>query len=80
VDATEAVQLGLASRVVGVDELVPAATQLCQAVLANSPEAVRSIKDLLLDAATRDFAAQNRAERVLQVPLLRAMGAAIGAP
>jgi enoyl-CoA hydratase/carnithine racemase len=74
VEAAEAAQLGLAARVVPSDQLLTAAGELCAALLANSAAAVRSVKELLLGAAERDFAAQNRAERVKQVPLLRAMG------
>jgi enoyl-CoA hydratase/carnithine racemase len=80
VDAAEAAQLGLATRVVPADRLLPAAAELCGTLLANSTAAVRSVKELLIGAAVRDFAAQNHAERVTQVPLLRAMGAAIGVP
>ncbi len=78
VDAPEAAQLGLATRVVPADQLLPAAAELCGTLLANSAPAVRSVKELLIGAAERDFAAQNRTERVVQVPLLRAMGSAIG--
>ncbi|HEX3613044.1 MAG TPA: enoyl-CoA hydratase/isomerase family protein [Sporichthyaceae bacterium] len=78
VDAAEADRLGLVNQLVPVAELPAAALEMCRSVLANSTDAVRSIKELLLGAAGRDFAEQNRMERVLQVPLLRAMGTAIG--
>jgi enoyl-CoA hydratase/carnithine racemase len=77
-DAREAAEMGLAVRVVPAEELLPAATDLCNALLANSPAAVRSVKQLLLGAGERDHVAQNRAERETQVPLLRALGAPAG--
>jgi enoyl-CoA hydratase/carnithine racemase len=78
VDAREAAELGLAVRVVPNDELQASATELCNTLLANSPAAVRSVKQLLLGAGERDLAAQSRAERLTQVPLLRALAGAPG--
>jgi enoyl-CoA hydratase/carnithine racemase len=77
VDAAEAAALGLVTRSTTVEGLLPAALELCAEVLANHTEAVWSVKQLLVGAAQREFAAQNQAERNLQVPLLRALAAAL---
>jgi enoyl-CoA hydratase/carnithine racemase len=45
IDATEAQRLGLVSRVVGAEELVPTAHDLAARIAANPPLAVRAIKE-----------------------------------
>lgn len=77
VDAQEAMRIGLATRLVEPAELASAAAQMCAGLLGNSAPAVRGVKDLMLGAAGRDMAEQAAAERVAQVPLLRAMAAGI---
>ncbi|MGQ0465459.1 MAG: enoyl-CoA hydratase/isomerase family protein [Sporichthyaceae bacterium] len=73
VDAAEADRLGLANAVVPAEELEKASVELAEQILANSPAAVRGVKDLLIDAWLRTPAEAGLAERTTQVSLLRAM-------
>lgn len=73
IDAAEADRMGLANAVVPVDELDKASIELAEQILANSADAVRGVKDLLIDAWLRTPAEANLAERTTQVPLLRSM-------
>ena len=51
IDATEAARIGLVSRVVGADDLMPAAYEIARSIAANPPLAVRAIKQGLRLAA-----------------------------
>lgn len=53
IDAAEAARIGLVSRVVPRDELLPAAHELAGRIAANAPVAVRYIKEGLRRAAGR---------------------------
>jgi enoyl-CoA hydratase/carnithine racemase len=53
VDATEAEHIGLVSRVVPADDLLPAAYEIARSIAANPPLAVRAIKQGLRLAAGR---------------------------
>lgn len=75
VDAADADRIGLATRVVAVDQLDAAVRELCATVLRAPAGAVRAVKELLLGAADRDQAAQERAERRAQVQRLRELSA-----
>jgi len=77
IDAPEAMRIGLASAVSEPEQLRSRALQLAGEILANGASAVRSVKALLVGAADRDLAGQARAERVAQVPLLRAVAAGL---
>jgi enoyl-CoA hydratase/carnithine racemase len=55
VDATEAERLGLVSRVLPADELLPAAYELAGRIAANPPQAVRFIKEGLRRATGRAY-------------------------
>lgn len=55
VDAAEALELGLVSRVVEGDELLPAAHELATRIAANPPRAVRTIKEGMRRARGRDL-------------------------
>jgi enoyl-CoA hydratase/carnithine racemase len=73
VDATEAARLGLAAAVVPADHLETAVSELTARILAARRDAVIELKALLLAAAGRSFAEQERAEREAQVRLLRGL-------
>jgi methylglutaconyl-CoA hydratase len=47
IEAQEALELGLVTRIVSADELMPAARALARSLLENSPQALLSIKRLL---------------------------------
>jgi methylglutaconyl-CoA hydratase len=53
IDAPTALELGLLSQVVGVDELDGAVDALVETLLANGPRAIRAAKALVLDYAGR---------------------------
>jgi enoyl-CoA hydratase/carnithine racemase len=55
IDAPEAFELGLVSRVVAHDELMPAAMELARAIAANPPLAVRALKRGLRRALDPDW-------------------------
>jgi enoyl-CoA hydratase/carnithine racemase len=57
VDAGEAAQIGLVSRVVPHDELLPTALALARDIAANPPLAVRAIKRGLREALDPDWSA-----------------------
>ena len=71
VGAEEALALGLASLVVGRDELDAAATDLAAALLAAPAGALRATKELLQGAGGRTHAEQQAAERSAQAARLR---------
>jgi enoyl-CoA hydratase/carnithine racemase len=71
--AAEAERAGLANIVVPVDELEAATEDLVAALLTTNREAVSGTKQLLLDAGTRSYDEQLRAEREAQVIRLRAL-------
>jgi len=71
VAAEEAFALGLASLVVGRDELDAAATDLAAALLAAPAGALRATKELLQGAGGRTHAEQQAAERSAQAARLR---------
>ena len=48
IDATEAVRIGLANKVVPAAELIPVATAMLQAMMANGPMAVRACIDAVI--------------------------------
>ena len=73
VDATEALQLGLATIVVPDSEVDDATSDLVAALLAPPHAAVTSIKSLLLGAAEHGYDVALAQERSAQVPLLRAL-------
>jgi len=73
VDAAEAVRIGLVSAVVGGDELAAAGERFTSRILAQPVAAVTEIKALLLAAADRTQAEQERAEREAQHRQLRAL-------
>lgn len=51
VDAAEALRIGLVSKVVGRDELLPAAREIALRIAQNAPLSVRSIKRLVTSGA-----------------------------
>ncbi|HAE51072.1 MAG TPA: enoyl-CoA hydratase [Tistrella mobilis] len=53
VDAEEALRLRLVSQVVPADELLQAAERVARVIMANSPTAVRSAKETILDLIGR---------------------------
>jgi enoyl-CoA hydratase len=55
IDAQEALELGLVSRVVAHDELMPAAMEIARAIAANPPLAVRALKRGLRRALDPDW-------------------------
>lgn len=55
VDAAEAERIGLVSRVLPADELLPAAQELAGRIAANPPQAVRFIKEGLRRAVGRGY-------------------------
>jgi enoyl-CoA hydratase/carnithine racemase len=55
IDATEAERLGLVSRVLPADELLPAALDLAGRIAANPPQSVRYIKEGLRRAVGRAY-------------------------
>jgi enoyl-CoA hydratase/carnithine racemase len=55
VDAAEAERIGLVSRVLPADELLPAAHELAGRIAANPPQAVRFIKEGLRRAVGRSY-------------------------
>ncbi len=55
IDATEAERLGLVSRVLPADELLPAAQELAGRIAANPPQSVRFIKEGLRRAVGRAY-------------------------
>ena len=56
IDAAEAARIGLVSRVVPADELLPAARELAAKIAAQPPLAVRHIKEGLRRGAGRSYA------------------------
>jgi enoyl-CoA hydratase len=60
VDAPEAERLGLVSRVVPHDELLPAAFELAETIAANPPLAVQALKRGLREALDPDWEALGR--------------------
>jgi enoyl-CoA hydratase/carnithine racemase len=73
VDAAEALRIGLVSTVVGGDELAEAGERFVTRILEQPVTAVTEIKALLLAAADRTQAEQERAEREAQHRQLRAL-------
>jgi len=73
VDATEALRIGLVSSVVGSEELAGAGERFVSRILEQPVTAVTEIKALLLAAADRTQAEQERAEREAQHRQLRAL-------
>lgn len=71
VGAAEAERLGLATSVVADDELDSAVSALTGQILAANRDAVVEIKALLLGAAARPFAEQERFEREAQIRRIR---------
>lgn len=71
VGALEAAQLGIAQLVVPGVELTRAVDDLVAALLVPLPGAVRALKDLLINATSRPYDDQLRAERQAQVDRLR---------
>jgi enoyl-CoA hydratase/carnithine racemase len=55
IDATEAERLGLVSRVLPAEELLPAAQELAGRIAANPPQSVRFIKEGLRRAVGRSY-------------------------
>ena len=53
IKAQEAHEMGLVTQVVAADQLMPAARTLAQSLLENSPQAMRSVKELLARHASR---------------------------
>jgi E-phenylitaconyl-CoA hydratase len=51
VDAAEALRIGLVSKVVGREELLPAAQEIARRIAQNAPLSVRSIKRLVVSGA-----------------------------
>lgn len=47
IDADEALRMGLISRIVSPDELMPTAESIASEITSNPPEAVRAIKEIL---------------------------------
>lgn len=68
VEAAEAVQLGLCTRV--VDDPVAAALALAKQIAAQAPSAIRAAKRLALDTPDLDAPAALAHETALQLPLL----------
>lgn len=73
IGAAEAVDNGLASIAVPVDELGECVRDLADAVLSNNPDAVRELKALLRSAEVASPAQQHHAERTAQSRLLRSL-------
>lgn len=80
VPAAEAGQLGFVQSVVPLVDLETAVDQLVAALLANPAPPAVALKRLLLDVGARDVETQARAEREIQVPMLRTMAARIAGP
>lgn len=78
VDAAEAGAIGLANRVVPVEQLDTAVAELSTALTATVAGAVRGTKALLQEASARDLAAQCLAERTEQVARMRDLAALLG--
>jgi enoyl-CoA hydratase/carnithine racemase len=76
VPADEAVRIGLALCSVPLDQLDAAVADLAAALVESPPDAVRSIKALLVGAADRTVDEQQAAERAAQVPLIARLAAA----
>ncbi len=64
IDATEALRIGLVSRVVPAVDLGAAATAIAAKIAANAPLAVRAVKHLVLSGADLPLDAGIRAERM----------------
>ncbi|MFE9244636.1 enoyl-CoA hydratase/isomerase family protein [Nocardiopsis sp. NPDC006938] len=77
VGAEEARELGLATLVVGVDELDGAVNDAVAALLATNPDAAVATKALLLQAPGNTLDEQCAAERAAQVERLTALAAAM---
>ncbi len=77
VPAAEAAQLGIVQSVVPAAGLETVVGELVAALLANPAPPAVALKRLLLDAGPRDVETQARAEREIQVPMLRTMAARI---
>jgi enoyl-CoA hydratase/carnithine racemase len=73
VGATEAAAIGLANLVVPGTELDATVADLAQAILENPRDAVSGTKALLQQASHRTLDDQRRAERTIQVGLMRAL-------
>jgi enoyl-CoA hydratase/carnithine racemase len=73
VEAAEALQIGLASRVVPLADLDAAVEETVQALLAVNRDAAAETKALLLAASGRTQAEQEAAEREAQYRRLRAL-------
>jgi enoyl-CoA hydratase/carnithine racemase len=73
VGAAEAERIGLVSAVVAPDELAGAGQRFVARILEQPPAAVAEAKALLLAAADRSQAEQERAEREAQHRVLRAL-------
>jgi enoyl-CoA hydratase/carnithine racemase len=73
VGAAEALDIGLASKVVPADDLDAAAAELVEALLAVNRDAAIETKALLLAAAGRSQSEQEAAEREAQYRRLRAL-------
>jgi enoyl-CoA hydratase len=65
IDANEAERIGLVSRVVPHDELIPEALSLAEKIAANPPLAVRRLKAGLREALDPDYAALGLARRAV---------------
>ena len=77
VGAREAVDIGLANRVVAADELDATVAELAGALAAPMVDVVTETKMLLQGAADRDLDEQRRLEREAQVRRFRAVAAAL---
>jgi len=80
VEADEAQELGIATVVVGREDLDATTSDLVAAVLANNAGAVRETKALLQHAGDRDLETQRLAEREAQVRRFRDLVLGKGAP
>jgi enoyl-CoA hydratase/carnithine racemase len=73
VPASEALRIGLVNEVVGIEELAEAGNRFVSRILRQPVAAVTEIKALLLAAADRSQAEQERAEREAQYRQLRSL-------
>lgn len=63
IDAAEALRVGLVSRVLPADQVLPAARTMAQRIASNAPLAVRAVKRLVRQGADLPLAAALDAER-----------------
>jgi E-phenylitaconyl-CoA hydratase len=63
VDAAEALRIGLVSKVVSADELLPAAQQIASRIAQNAPLSVRAIKRLVYSGTDMPLPAALESER-----------------